>query len=259
MNANTSGGWNTANGYDALGNNTSGDFNTANGEYALLLNTRGDYNTACGVHALYYNKSGNYNTAIGYYSGPASDDSNLVNTGAFGYNAVVSASNSIVLGNSSITSIGGYAAWSNLSDGRFKTNITHDVPGLEFIMKLNPVVFNWDIEKLDEFNGIHYDNLMIKIAAEEKSKRLQTGFIAQEVEQAAQECNYNFSAVIKPANENSHYNLSYAEFVVPIVKAIQEQQETIENLQKENQELKAEIAEIDIIRAELEELKSLIK
>ncbi|MBS3777137.1 MAG: tail fiber domain-containing protein, partial [Bacteroidales bacterium] len=43
--------------------------------------------------------------------------------------------------------------WSNFSDGRFKTNITPDVPGLEFILKLKPVTFNWDLQALEEFQG----------------------------------------------------------------------------------------------------------
>ena len=58
---------------------------------------------------------------------------------------------------------------------------------------------------------------------------LQTGFIAQEVEQAAKESNYDFSGVDKPKNENDFYGLRYAEFVVPMVKAMQEQQKIIED------------------------------
>ena len=57
---------------------------------------------------------------------------------------------------------------------------------------------------------------------------LQTGFIAQEVEQAAKASNYDFSGVDKPKNENDFYGLRYAEFVVPMVKAMQEQQKLIE-------------------------------
>ena len=44
---------------------------------------------------------------------------------------------------------------------------------------------------------------------------------------------------VDPAqNENDHYGLRYAEFVVPLVKAVQEQQVMIEELKKEIEELK---------------------
>ena len=39
----------------------------------------------------------------------------------------------------------------------------------------------------------------------------------------------------KPQNESDYYGLRYAEFVVPMVKAIQEQQNQIELLQKQVQ------------------------
>jgi hypothetical protein len=60
-----------------------------------------------------------------------------------------------------------------------------------------------------------------------KAAELQSGFIAQEVEQAAQSIGYNFHGVDKPKNETTHYGLRYASFVVPLVKAVQEQQDMI--------------------------------
>lgn len=49
---------------------------------------------------------------------------------------------------------------------------------------------------------------------------------------------YDFSGVKKPANEKDLYGLTYGEFTVPIVKAIQEQQKIIEELKKEIEALK---------------------
>ena len=60
-----------------------------------------------------------------------------------------------------------------------------------------------------------------------KEKIIYSGFIAQEVEKAAREAGYDFSGVDKPKNEKDLYGLRYADFVVPLVKAIQEQQQTI--------------------------------
>jgi len=107
------------------------------------------------------------------------------------------------------------------------------VPGLEFIKKLRPVTYHLDVNKIDDFLGIP-DSLrnkdIQKQAALEKEAIVQTGFIAQEVEEVAQSLGYDFSGVDPPKNEQDFYGLRYAEFVVPLVKAIQEQQIIIEEL-----------------------------
>ena len=64
-NAFSTGGANTAAGYQALSSNGSGYDNTATGANALFSNSAGYYNTAAGVDALYLNSTGIYNTASG--------------------------------------------------------------------------------------------------------------------------------------------------------------------------------------------------
>lgn len=64
-----------------------------------------------------------------------------------------------------------------------------------------------------------------------------TGFIAQEVEAAAKKSGFEFSGVDKPQNDKDHYALRYAEFVVPLVKAVQEQQAVIESQNKKIEDL----------------------
>ncbi|MFT5054393.1 MAG: hypothetical protein ACI97X_001419, partial [Oceanospirillaceae bacterium] len=54
---------------------------------------------------------------------------------------------------------------------------------------------------------------------------------------AATAVGYDFHGVDKPKNETSHYGLRYAEFVVPMVKAMQEQQEMMEAQQKQIDQL----------------------
>ena len=232
--SNTTGSINTAVGNDAMLSNTSGYSNVAMGHNALFANTNGTHNTAIGCRTLKSNATGSKNTAVGYYAGPTSGNDNLFNTGAFGYNATVSSSNTIRIGDNNITTIFGAVAWGSPSDGRFKTNVTPDVPGLEFITKLKPVTFNWDLDALDEFQGKEVGNKKdprIKKARRKKEQKDYTGFVAQEVEKAAQACGYDFSAVSKPPNDKSTYHLTYSEFVVPLVKAVQEQQKEIENLE----------------------------
>jgi hypothetical protein len=66
----------------------------------------------------------------------------------------------------------------------------------------------------------------------------QSGFIAQEVEKAAQEVGYNFNGVHKPENDDDNYSLAYGQFVVPLVKGMQEQQVMIEKQQMQIDALK---------------------
>jgi trimeric autotransporter adhesin len=236
---NTAGHYNTANGISALRSNTTGHYNTANGYYALGLNTTGHSNTANGYYALLRNTTGRYNTAVGSNAGPASGYSNLSNTTAIGNGAQVTLSNHVRIGNSSVTSIGGYRAWTNLSDARFKKDIKENVPGLDFILKIKPITFHWDMAKLNEFEGKEYDE-----SSKEKEKIQYTGFIAQEVEAVAEEIGYDFSAVEKPKNEKNQYMLSYAEFTVPLVKAVQQQQAEINTLKSEIELLKQQLIQL---------------
>lgn len=118
MKGNTSGADNTAVGYNALGgantgssnnafglyalnNNTSGYENTADGVAALQGNTNGAGNTGVGWHALISNVTGFNNTALGYNAG--TNSSALSNTTALGNGALATVSNSVVLGNASVT------------------------------------------------------------------------------------------------------------------------------------------------------------
>ncbi len=117
-------------------------------------------------------------------------------------------------------------------------------------MGLRPITYNLNMDliansfqksSMEDING---NNKLMAIRSEmatERAKRTQvrnTGFIAQEVEVLAKSLGYEFSGVDIPQNEESSYGLRYAEFVVPLVKAMQEQQEIIEEMRKEINELK---------------------
>jgi hypothetical protein len=227
--SNTTGYNNTATGNYALYANTIGANNTSNGNYTLHDNTEGSGNTAVGISALSGNTTGQYNTALGYNA--FSSGTSIHNSMALGNSSSITASNQVRLGNASITSIGGYAAWSNLSDIRFKKDVRDDIPGLNFIIKLRPISYHMDMDALAGFLGTP-DSLRSFTSEAIKGKMLQTGFIAQEVEEAARSIGYDFSGVDAPKNENDFYALRYAEFVVPLVKAVQEQQVLIEEQYK---------------------------
>ncbi len=229
--SNTTGIWNTANGESSLENNTTGNYNTANGASSLRYNTTGYENTATGTNSLYSNTTGIWNTAVGrnaYYLG------NYNNSTAIGDSASITANDQVRLGDNWVNSIGGFANWTNVSDKRFKKDIQANVPGLNFIKKLKPVTYHLDMDAIENLLKTP-DSLRKKNNKTfKKDKILQTGFIAQEVEAAAKEIGFDFSGVDAPKNENDFYGLRYAEFVVPLVKAVQE-------LSKENEELKKEL------------------
>jgi hypothetical protein len=229
MQDNTTGRQNTSSGHSSLRKNIIGYQNAALGYKALENNTSGYRNTAIGASTLNLTTTGDNNTAIGYAA--RSNASYINNATAIGYSANATSSNSVRIGNSTINTIGGYANWSNVSDARFKINIKEEVGGLDFIKKLRPVTYNLDMDAIASFNNTP-DSLRLKEAEALKEEMLQTGFIAQEVEQAAQDLGYDFSGVDKPQNDQGSYGLRYAEFVVPLVKAMQEQQVMIEEQQK---------------------------
>jgi hypothetical protein len=242
--SNTSGDYNNAFGYKALYLNTSGVNNTAFGHWALYSNTNEYANTAFGFHALRTSTGAGGNTAIGAFADAAY--TNLTNATAIGYSARVDASNKVLVGNFDVTKIGGQVGWTTFSDGRFKKNIKADVRGLTFINSLRPITYTVDINSLNAYydkGGKHdsaYENAKASMqqSANEASKIVYTGFVAQEVEAAAKKLNYDFSGVDKPQSKDGLYGLRYAEFVVPLVKAVQELSKQNDELGIMNDELK---------------------
>ena len=94
---------NTAIGNNSLNANTTGADNVSIGSNSSLLNTSGNGNISIGSYALQKNITGTNNIAIGYNADVAT--SGLTNTIAIGYNTKNNNSNTIVLGNSQITSL----------------------------------------------------------------------------------------------------------------------------------------------------------
>jgi trimeric autotransporter adhesin len=244
---NTSGSYNTATGYSSLINNTTGFRNTAMGNFSMQGNTTGSLNTAIGFNTLNTNSTGNNNTVIG--SGANTNANGYSNVTAIGSSATATASNQVRIGNSSVTSIGGYAGWTNVSDARVKRNIQENVPGLDFINKLTPVTYKLDLAAADKIIGIDHRKTMDAEAVKTKEQQTQTGFLAQDVETAAKTSGYDFSGVDVPKNDKDLYGLRYAEFVVPIVKAVQE-------LSKMNEEKDAQIKNL---QQQIDELKEMMK
>jgi len=228
---NTTGHDNAATGLYSLYRNLTGNNNTATGNGAMFNNLDGSNNTAVGNSALYLPLHGNNCTALGFNANVAFEG--LTNATVIGYNAVVDASNKVRIGNSSVTSIGGQVGWTNFSDERIKKDVKENVPGLAFIKELRPVTYHFAVDKEDELLNLKdSSNRKGKYDIEKKNF---TGLIAQEVDAAAKKINYDFSGV---DNTGKIWGLRYSEFVMPLIKAVQE-------LSAENAELKSRLDKIE--------------
>ncbi len=258
LNDNITGLSNTGIGVNALGSNITGSRNTSNGSSALHSNTSGNGNTALGFEAMSDNTIGSFRTAIGVNSNSAG--ASFSNNTGIGSNAICSASNQVRIGNSEVTSIGGFVDWTNVSDARFKDNVSENVIGLDFINALRPVTYTMDVHAIDNWFADNYDQRdpSLTFSGFDKEKIVYSGFIAQEVEATAKSLGYDYSGIDAPKNENDYYGLRYSTFVVPLVKAVQElsvqnhelreltsqQQALLESQQSQINELREMVMEI---------------
>lgn len=248
---------------------SDGDNHIAIGFAALLTlsdtKTNKDVgNIAIGLNALRKLETGSYNTAVGYESlldaniyarSNVSQNSALgatsfltgVNTFnnsmALGYNARVTSSDQIVLGDNFVTEIGGQVDWTILSDKRLKYNIQENVPGIQFINKLRPVSYT-----IKKDASLNFRAMLEEEMAAEKSRTdtsVDSGFIAQEVEKVSKEIGFDFNGISAPKNVEDAYGLKYRSFAVPLVKTLQEQQEIIKKQQELIKAIKVRIEKLE--------------
>ena len=262
---NTIGSRNVAYGSASLGNNTTGNGNVAVGYAALYNNITQSNLVAIGDSALFSNNS-TCNTAIGYkallaanqWSNTAIGYSALKNlTSGFdniavgcdaglnqtsGNNNIVigkgvdlpnlSGSNQIKLGNSNVSYAGVQVAWTITSDKRWKDEI-RDLPfGLNLVKKLIPVDY---------------------VRKNNKEKTRETGFIAQDVEDALNNVGYVNQGLLTQ-DSKGRLELRYNDFIPILTKAIQEQQLMIDKLQNYNEQQTKTNAELQKKINKLEEL-----
>lgn len=124
------------------------------------------------------------------------------------------------------------------SDMNLKTNVQPLNYGLNEILKLKTITYNWKNYKLGKTN----------IPLDKQEKKI--GFSAQQLLEILPEVVQTHSWV--PANENGDYKeikndylgVNYSDIIPVTVKAIQEQQTQIEELKKEIEELKLLIKEL---------------
>lgn len=239
-------------GYNAASTLTNANYNVIVGNYAYSSVSNTSNNTIVGHNAgLAYSGSGNNNTFLGYQTGftqtggngntyigantDVAGNSSVTNAAALGQSVQITASNQVRIGNANVTSIGGQVGWTTFSDARLKTGILQDVPGLAFINLLRPVTYFYDNAAMEKITG-----KAVPPSSESNPIRF-TGLLAQEVEAAARSLGYAFSGVDVPGNAHTPYGLRYSEFVMPLIKAVQEMKLLIEQQQAEIESLKKKI------------------
>lgn len=211
--------------------NSSGSDNVFIGRESGSSNTTGSYNVYIGHLAGLSNSSGTGNVFIGRAAGQNETGSNklyITNTTADTLIYGDFLSKQVIINGSAVNlsrglkffvngAAGGTLSWSAISDRRLKTDITTISDALNKVLKLNGVNFHWK----DTTQGT----------------ALQMGFIAQDVEKVVPE-------VVTHTKESDTYSMQYAPVTALLVEAMKEQQKTIEQLKKENEELRKQVQEI---------------
>jgi hypothetical protein len=188
-----------------------GSLTRSGGNYSIVIGNRAGYTSV-----------GDCSIVIGHNAGCSTG--NATNNILVGYNATqqngYGCNNQAVLGNGNNNVYNCvYAAWTDVSDCRDKTNVQPiNNLGLNFIRKLNPVKYKWDLrQKYTNECGYEYG---IKDGTL-KQDQINYGFLAQEIEFAAKSLGENFDAVTHDTFIDQ-YSLNYLNLLASLTKALQE-------------------------------------
>ena len=204
-------------GTNALYNTTTGYSNTAVGMSSLYRNVTGHQNVAVGHNALVCVTTGNFNVGIGTGAGTFYDstigDLSGFSTGS--YNVCIGAGsqasrldvgNEVSIYNGSVHARfqGSASSWTFPSDERDKTAIEDLTLGLDFITRLRPRKFQWNLRHQTEKEG-----------------KEASGFIAQEVLALVEATDSKYTDLVNTSNENQ-YSLAQTNLIPMLVNAIKE-------------------------------------
>ena len=203
----------------------------------------GNSNNCVGVGALQSLTSGANNSTLGDSAGTSvnTGSNNLLlghdagRTGSPGGN-VTAGSNVIVLGDENITSAQIKVDWTVVSDARDKTDFTALDLGLDFVNALAPVTYKWDMRsKYGDKSAEGYDLAAQTPDGTHKEDWLDIGFKAQDVEALEIAAGYKIAdktnLTTSLTSDGQQMGLQYSKFVPILVKAIQEQQALIVELE----------------------------
>lgn len=188
------------------------------------------YNIAIGYNALNnlsaYGTTGNL--AFGFGAGlnmaDGSPNTSSRNCVYLGRNAAVSGDAQVQLGNTAMT-VYAQQAIQIRSDARDKADVRDTVLGLDFIEKLRPVDYKWDIRQ--DYFEYDEDGNIVETPEPDGSKkrsRYHHGLIAQEVEAVIKETGVDFGGFQdhKVNGGSDIKSVGYEELIAPLIKAVQE-------------------------------------
>ncbi len=189
------------------------------------------------IYGEFNNKKLRFEANVGINADPANAVSLYVDAGSNTYAGYF---------NGNVHTTGNYTS----SDIRWKKNIRTIDNSLNRILNLRGVYYDW---RVDEFPDKGF------------SKEKQIGVIAQEVEKVLPE--------LVNTDNDGYKAVAYDKLTAVLIEAVKEQQKQIELLKNENKELSSQVAdlsevntklslqtkELDELRAEVEQLKSLVK
>ncbi len=135
-----------------------------------------------------------------------------VNSAALGHGATALTAHSVRVGNTAVSSIGGYAPWTDLSDIRFKADVHSLEQGMALIGRLRPIVYRHDPEQLHPPGT----------TATAQDQQIRTGLSAQDLEAALVHTGAPMGLLHQPQHATDHYAVNYAGLVPHLVKAVQE-------------------------------------
>jgi trimeric autotransporter adhesin len=219
---------NVAVGSQSLRENLTGYQNTSVGTGALQYMTTGQRNTAVGNYALDQILTGSNNTAIGYMANCDAD--NCTNSTAIGSNTFASASDEVRFGDEFILTLycmGAYNGNVGVTNRDLYADNTGKIGYVASSARYKDNIF--DMEKVDWLYELRPVNFTYK---SDETKKQQYGLIAEEVEKV----NSDFVSYNK---DGSVETVSYSQLIAPMLKAIQDQQALIEELQKRIETLEA--------------------
>lgn len=212
---------------DGYGSSTDGRYNTAVGALSGHGFSNGTKSVFVGYRAGYYSNNSDTVTMVGAYSG-GGDAFNLgsgTNNTMLGYQASWSAatvSNEITLGNSSVNALRcNTQTITSLSDARDKKDVEDLSLGLNFVEKLRPVAFTWNMR-----DGGKVD-------------QPDTGFIAQELQQAQEDEGVVLPGLVYTTNPEK-LEASYGKLIPSLVKSIQELSSQVKELQQQIKDIKGD-------------------
>lgn len=151
---------------------------------------------------------------------------------AIGTNSRVSGDDQVQLGGPGTTPYA-YAALQVRSDERDKADIEPTALGLDFIERIQPVQYRWDmrddyVDAIPEDQRSEWWSNPIKDGSK-KRKRMQQGVIAQQVRDVCEDMGVDFSGLQDHAiNGGSDVlTVGYEHFVPPLIRALQEVSERL--------------------------------